>query len=372
MGLKTGAKFKWAELDKNFVANMLPQYDVVLLLSVLHHINNKHDTSYVQNVVSSIVDKTPYTFLELAHKGEEVDFSWRDALPNNILEYFNGLPENGYLLSKLGDFPTHLSDVPRPLYLLERQYIKVSDNIYFYNTVNFEAHVGVHNSEYRTIHRYYDTKDNKFFIKECVELGTTENYKSIINTQIKYLSQSTLDKNLGIPRLVDYYISKDSRHSITVFEKVDGELLSNILHNIEAQDGFTIIRQLASQISYLDEVHLNHGDIRVWNIIYDKGSSTSYLIDFDSAFEVHSNNTEQSHHQNKSSMLWLVYILNQKTLMSTNKDLINSEYPSYDPSDYGTFKCVASDILKYDGEIKNYSVDCNIADETATIYSTDL
>jgi hypothetical protein len=61
--------------------------------------------------------------------------------------------------------------------MLERQYIPVksnltsSENMYFYDNVFFEAHKGVHQDKYMTIHRYYYTSDGKYFIKECVEKG---------------------------------------------------------------------------------------------------------------------------------------------------------------------------------------------------------
>ena len=55
------------------------------------------------------------------------------------------------------------------MYLLERKYIEVGENMYFYNKINFEAHQGVHKVKYSYIHRYYLTSDDQYFIKEVVE-----------------------------------------------------------------------------------------------------------------------------------------------------------------------------------------------------------
>jgi len=102
----------------------------MLYLSVLHHVNrvkNENGTKYVQDLIRASLDKVPFIIFELAHKQENVTFPWRRYLPKDILDYFNHLPENGFELHYVQDFPTHLSEVPRPMYVLERKYIPVRD-----------------------------------------------------------------------------------------------------------------------------------------------------------------------------------------------------------------------------------------------------
>ena len=124
------------------IENQLPEYDVMMYLSVLHHVNKEFrfeedydgdGTKYVQDLIRMTVDKVPFVIFELAHKNETVPYPWRDFLPADILDYFKALPENGYELHFIDEFDTHLSEVPRPLYLLERKYIEVNSNMYFYN-----------------------------------------------------------------------------------------------------------------------------------------------------------------------------------------------------------------------------------------------
>jgi hypothetical protein len=137
------------------------------------------------------VDKVPFVIFELAHKQEAVPYPWRTFLPEDILDYFNGLPENGYELHFLDDFPTHLSAVPRPLYLLERKYIEVNSNMYFYNKIFFDAHRGVHKVKYSTIHRYYLTSDDQYFIKEVVEKGDTADLNLVLDIHLKHFSKNS-------------------------------------------------------------------------------------------------------------------------------------------------------------------------------------
>jgi hypothetical protein len=206
MNLRIGAQFQTAKLTKEYVDDLLPQHDIVFYFSVLHHINNEYGTNYVKDLIVSTVNKSPYLLLELAHKGEDVEFSWRSALPEDITSYFDHLPSGGFDLHFLGDFPTHLSNIDRPLYLLERKYITVNDTTYYYNKTNFAAHTGVHQDRYSTIHRYYQSQDNEYFIKECLELGSTENLQQILSTHIQYFYKKDV-AIVGTPQLLDYQLA---------------------------------------------------------------------------------------------------------------------------------------------------------------------
>ena len=157
------------------------------------------------------MDKVPFVIFELAHKNETVDFPWRTFLPDDILDYFKALPENGYELTFIDNFDTHLSSVPRPLYLLTRKYIEVksdmtkSKNMYFYDKTILEAHKGVLKEKYANIHRYYLTTDGKYFIKECVNKGTTTDFQKTNSMLLKHFSKT--NKIAGTPKLVDYSLN---------------------------------------------------------------------------------------------------------------------------------------------------------------------
>ena len=62
----------------------------------------------------------------------------------------------------------------------------------------------------------------------------------------------------------------------------------------------------------LDENKLSHGDIRAWNVMYDKASSEVSLIDLDHAYEIRQGNKQVSLQQNKAAILWLLKSLNDK------------------------------------------------------------
>jgi Ser/Thr protein kinase RdoA (MazF antagonist) len=62
----------------------------------------------------------------------------------------------------------------------------------------------------------------------------------------------------------------------------------------------------------LEENKLNHGDIRAWNVMYDKATSQVSLIDLDHAYEINQGNQQAALAQSKAGILWLLKTLNDK------------------------------------------------------------
>jgi O-antigen chain-terminating methyltransferase len=111
------AQFRTAPLDLETIAAIAPgEYDVALILSVLHHINLKRGIQYVQQLLAALLARVPTLVLELAHRDEKVGFAWRAALPENPLDVLAacGAPR----VQVLARSQSHLSDSTRPLYLV--------------------------------------------------------------------------------------------------------------------------------------------------------------------------------------------------------------------------------------------------------------
>ena len=113
------ATFKTAPLDLNTVSTILPgEYDVALALSVLHHITLRRGTDYVKQLVAELLARVPILIVELAHRDEDVNFAWRESLPEDPLEIFSACPD--IRVHHVGDFSSHLSSGVRPMYLITR------------------------------------------------------------------------------------------------------------------------------------------------------------------------------------------------------------------------------------------------------------
>jgi Methyltransferase domain len=113
------ATFKTAALDLEKVRGIPSgEYDVALILSVLHHITHQKGIAYVTKLVSELLERIPTLVLELAHRDETVQFPWQKSLPDDPLEILSASPDVQVKL--LGHFPSHLSRSTRPMYLITR------------------------------------------------------------------------------------------------------------------------------------------------------------------------------------------------------------------------------------------------------------
>ena len=112
--------------------------------------------------------------------------------------------------------------------------------MYFYNKIFFDAHRGVHKVKYSTIHRYYLTSDDQYFIKEVVEKGDTADLNLVLDIHLKHFSKNSKTQIKGIPKLVDHSLKQDGKHLVTVFERAKGELVSDLL-GLDTQEAFKIV-----------------------------------------------------------------------------------------------------------------------------------
>jgi O-antigen chain-terminating methyltransferase len=113
------ATFKTAALDLETVRGITSgQYDVALLLSVLHHITHQRGIDYVTQLLAELLDRIPTLILELAHRHEDVRFAWRSSLPEDPLAILSACGD--IQVQTLAQCPSHLSNARRPLYRVTR------------------------------------------------------------------------------------------------------------------------------------------------------------------------------------------------------------------------------------------------------------
>jgi hypothetical protein len=113
------ATFRTAPLDLNTVGAILPgEYDVALALSVLHHITLQRGIDYLKQLVAELLSRIPILIVELAHRDEDINFAWRESLPEDPLEIFSACLD--IQVHCLGDFSSHLSSSVRSMYLVTR------------------------------------------------------------------------------------------------------------------------------------------------------------------------------------------------------------------------------------------------------------
>lgn len=113
------ATFGTAALDPQTIAGIAPgDYDVALILSVLHHITHRHGIDHTAGLLASLLDRVPVLILELALKTEDVKFPWRESLPTDPLAILSACGK--VKVRMLGESRSHLSNADRPIFMVTR------------------------------------------------------------------------------------------------------------------------------------------------------------------------------------------------------------------------------------------------------------
>ncbi|MEH2049700.1 protein kinase domain-containing protein, partial [Nostoc sp.] len=329
-GINVG--FRVAEFDLDYI-NLLQksEYDVVFLLSVIHHIIYFKGLEYTKKMMEMLLDKVPVIIVELAVKDEEnkeKDLYWREILPNDSLSIFEKCQDIN--INLIGYFSTHLSSVKRPLYAISKKVIKVNNNIYQIDKLIWKAYK---DSCVPSGRLYYFSKNK--FIKEYLFLNRLDNIKN--NNKLQIISEianfiALEDEIDGVPKFFDYEIN-DERAYI-VLENIEGKLLCDILNDLNRSNQKRIIDQLIQVLVKVEKKGLYHNDIRTWNIIVSE--EKTFIIDLGLASPIEKE-------RNINSFLWILWSLNHRSRESTE---YNKDIPSHEIADYGAdFSQIANTII---------------------------
>jgi len=314
--------------DPDSVSTIAPgQFDVVTLLSVLHHVVYHQGLEQTQQLMRDLLRRVPVLVLELARKGEDPELFWDAALPDDELDIF-ALVRDEVEIVPLGMFDTHLSDKARPLYVVARkESVTVNGRIYPVTRSSAEAYPGSAAVWDHDSRRYYWGDD--LFIKQYrVDDRHSTNARLITHEISALLGLQHLSSP---PRLIDYEVSGDT--ATVVYARVGGELLGSSgplpVAQIEA-----IVRDLLQALQELHGEGVFHNDVRSWNVLWD--GERARLIDFADASRIDFDG-------DLASVLWLVHALSTGTREPTGQ--AKSDLPpreAIDPRFHALYDQVAS------------------------------
>ncbi|MDB9308382.1 protein kinase [Aphanizomenon sp. CS-733/32] len=324
--------FRVAEFDLDYI-NLIQEseYDVVLLLSVIHHIIYLKGLEYTKKMMKILLERVPVIIVELAVKdeeNEEKDLSWIEALPNDSLSIFESCQD--IYINTIGYFSTHVSSVKRPLYAISKKVIKINNNIYQIDKLIWKAY----KDSLVPSGRLYYFSQNKF-IKEYLFLNRLDSIKN--DNKVQIVSEianfiALKDEIDGVPKFFDYEIN-DQRAYI-VLENIEGQLLCDILNELDSSNQKRIINQLIQILGKMEKKGLYHNDIRTWNIMVSE--QKTFIIDMGLA-------SPMEKERNINSFLWILWSLNHNSREGTEYD---KDIPSDDIAEYGTiFSPIANAII---------------------------
>jgi len=270
------ANFKTKELYLETLDDIhIGKFDVVIILSVLHHIIHYKGLQYVQEIIKNLIENVPILFVELALKNEDETLFWNEAQPENELAIFD-LIKDEIIIKKIGEFSTHLSLKQRPLYKISKKKnnIIINGKLYLYDKKTYFAY---NDSELPYINpelgrNYYFSE--KYIIKEYFLNAFDDNLKQITTEISNMLFLNNISK-IKTTKLIDFEISNN--RAVVILARDDGDLISDILGKEEI-DPEKVAKDVLEFLSVLEEKNYHHNDIRSWNILWN--GKNAQVIDY--------------------------------------------------------------------------------------------
>ena len=245
------------------------QYDLVLGLSVFHHLVHEHGSAKVRALLDRAGACSAVMVLEFALPEEPL--YWAAAQPQDPRTLLDGCA----FVHELARHATHLAQIPRPLYVASNQYWMLNGLAGKFDSWTTEPHElaqGTHQGS----RRYYYCADY------IVKVFRLDHQRGQHNQQeLRQETQFLANPPTGFPAPTCLASGTNGIEGWLVVQRLPGKLLLNVLREHAAIDHLAILRALLSQLAILEAAGLYHDDVRVWNVLLNE-DGTACLIDYGS------------------------------------------------------------------------------------------
>lgn len=272
--------FRVGRIEDTIAALNVNQFDLAIGLSVFHHIVHLHGVEEVKRLLSRLADCTQAMILELAVKEEPL--FWYISQPHDPRE----LIEQCAFYRVIGQFNTHLSPVPRPMFLISNTHVILENFNQPFERWQDHPYAGA-GFAHKKSRRYYFGENyicKLFYYNTPDDLLTVEERqrnREELNNEAKILTHPP--RGFKAPKLLAY--GNNDHFGWLVMEKLSGRLLSDMLRAGETPDREKILQSLLMELVKLEKQGLWHDDIRLWNVMVDS-QQKAFLIDFGSIVKI--------------------------------------------------------------------------------------
>ncbi|PPU77908.1 kinase [Xanthomonas cucurbitae] len=244
------------------------RYDLVLGLSVFHHLVHARGILSVSELCRKLSEKTAAGLFELALHEEPL--YWAPSLPQDPAEILSSYA----FLRLLSRQETHLSAVSRPLYFASSRLWYVDGIIGDFTSWTADSHAHGRGTHLQSRRYYFGAQ---VFVKRMtlgVEDRAEINLREFVN-EVEFLSNPA--PGYPAPRLIASL--NDSRDLFLARSMMDGRLLSQAIDDGSVYGADEIIAQILEQLVLLERAGLYHNDVRCWNILITS-EMRALLIDY--------------------------------------------------------------------------------------------
>jgi O-antigen chain-terminating methyltransferase len=256
-------RFKPMEIE--IVAGFLEkdQFDLVLGLSVFHHLCFNDGKEAARDLLDKIFEKVPTGILEMALASESP--AWAAAQPENP-DY---LIERQPFYRVIAHHATHLSS-SRPLYFCSRRYWYLDGEMSEFSAFSDNG---------RGRRYFFGEKMLAKLYRTTGERGEINRYA--VEQSARFLKSPPAGYE-GAPKL--YQFGEANGVAWLVQDKLPGIMLDELIRDGKPYDERAILLGVLKQLAVLERAGLYHADVRVWNILVGPDGAPR-LIDYNEISE---------------------------------------------------------------------------------------
>ncbi|MDD3029120.1 MAG: class I SAM-dependent methyltransferase [Alphaproteobacteria bacterium] len=246
------------------------QFDLVLGLSVFHHLAHQHGVATVQKLLNSLADNISVGLFEMALRNEPPE--WAVSQPDNPRDLLEGYA----FVHEMARIPTHLSLIKRPFYMASNTYWFLNDRLGQFSSWSDSSHVFANNASEKT--RRYFFGDERIIKVVALDKGTPARCERNLREYANEVAFLENPANLfPHPGLICH--GRKANQAWMVRDLWPGALLVDAIRQEAPYDARQVLLDILDQLARLETAGLYHDDVRTWNVLLKPDGHAS-LIDF--------------------------------------------------------------------------------------------
>lgn len=261
--------FKTARVEEAIKDLQPLQYDLVLGLSVFHHIVHEKGTDAVKALLEHAAAQSGLLLLELALREEPL--YWGPAQPADPQLLLDGIA----FVQEFARHGTHLASVARPLFVASNRYWVLGDLAASFDHWSSDPHAlarGTHQGS----RRYFIGSQS---VLKTYRFDQKRAQHNIAEFEAETGFLRAPPSGFAAPRLIAY--GRTENTAWIAVEKLPGRLLLDALHEGAVIKSRDLLLGVLQQLAALEAAGLYHDDVRTWNVLLSEDGVT-HLIDFGS------------------------------------------------------------------------------------------
>lgn len=240
-------------------------YDLVLGLSVFHHLIHEKGAESTQGIIDSLAESSGLLLIEAALKEEPL--YWADAQPEDPRTLF----EHCAFVQETARHSTHLSAVTRPMYAVSNRFWVVENRCGEIESWTDDPHAfakGTHQNS----RRYF------FSPNAVVKQYRFDHPRGWLNRKEFEHEISFFEKvPEGFPAPAFLGSAACKTEGWTVLERLPGRLLLELLLEHAEFERMSVLQSVLEQLAVLEAAGLYHNDVRAWNILIGPDGAATLL-----------------------------------------------------------------------------------------------